>query len=317
MKFAPFLAIALLLSASSATLADARDQAQPQTQTSAVRIEGMRDSIGRVTLPVFVNGEGPFNFVVDTGANRSAVSRRVADLLGLQLNGVGEVHAFTGVFQAPFARVASLHSGAASVENADLPVIDGAMLANADGLLGVEALTDRRLILDMRTRQVTVDDGARRLSGSRWITLPGVIRFGNLIMTQGEIGRIRVNVIIDTGAQTSIVNTELRDALAEGRGDARAITGSRLASAASPVVLNEAVFIPRLSVNAGGIANITAYAGDLYIFQLWDLTEEPAIVLGMDVISQLSVIALNYRRRRIEILTTGRLNDNGDFLTIY
>ncbi len=42
-----------------------------------------RDGIGRVWVPVHINGKGPFRLVLDTGATRSAVSFRVATTLGI------------------------------------------------------------------------------------------------------------------------------------------------------------------------------------------------------------------------------------------
>src|SRR4051812_12690557 len=41
------------------------------------------DRIGRVMAPVFVNGVGPFAFVVDTGASSSVISPRVVARLRL------------------------------------------------------------------------------------------------------------------------------------------------------------------------------------------------------------------------------------------
>jgi predicted aspartyl protease len=38
----------------------------------------------RMTVEVFINGQGPFNFVVDTGADRSALSTTLAARLGLE-----------------------------------------------------------------------------------------------------------------------------------------------------------------------------------------------------------------------------------------
>ena len=299
------LVIALILIASVA--APARGQERDGAaiaQIAPVRIDATRDSIGRMTAPVFLNGRGPYAFVVDTGANRSAISRRVADALGLETDGTGEVHAFTGVFEAPMARVAHFRSGAMTVSDVRLPVIDGPMLANADGLLGVEALRERRLILDVENSTVSLDDGRRPLAGRGWVMVPGRVRFGNLIVATGRIGRINAHVIIDTGAQTSVVNTALRNALASGRGDARPVTGTRIRSVAGPVVLDEAVFIPRLYLSDAGIANLTAYAGDLYIFELWGLTDEPAIIVGMDVVRHMRALALNYRDQRIELRVT-------------
>jgi hypothetical protein len=42
------------------------------------------DAIDRMTVEVFINGQGPFNFVVDTGADRSALSTTLAARLGLE-----------------------------------------------------------------------------------------------------------------------------------------------------------------------------------------------------------------------------------------
>src|SRR5579859_2513690 len=41
------------------------------------------DHIGRVVVPVMINGQGPFRFVVDTGASHSTISPKAASALGL------------------------------------------------------------------------------------------------------------------------------------------------------------------------------------------------------------------------------------------
>src|SRR5262245_22989425 len=72
---------------------DAPDLAAYQTATAMDFAQGptRSDRLGRVVAPVIVNGQGPFRFIVDTGANRSAVSQALADQLGLTPNGVGDV----------------------------------------------------------------------------------------------------------------------------------------------------------------------------------------------------------------------------------
>src|SRR5262249_55504949 len=45
---------------------------------------------GRVVAPISVNGQGPFRFIVDTGANRSVLSQALSDQLGLTVHGSGE-----------------------------------------------------------------------------------------------------------------------------------------------------------------------------------------------------------------------------------
>jgi predicted aspartyl protease len=54
------------------------------------------DRIGRIVVPVMINGQGPFRFIVDTGASHSTVSPQLAARLGLtptteaaiQMNGI-------------------------------------------------------------------------------------------------------------------------------------------------------------------------------------------------------------------------------------
>lgn len=50
-----------------------------------------RDRIGRIWAPVLVNGEGPFRLVLDTGASHSALTPRLAQMLGISLDGASSV----------------------------------------------------------------------------------------------------------------------------------------------------------------------------------------------------------------------------------
>ena len=42
-----------------------------------------RDSYQRMTVPVRLGGKGPFRFLIDTGSDRTAISRELAVALGL------------------------------------------------------------------------------------------------------------------------------------------------------------------------------------------------------------------------------------------
>src|SRR3546814_3438362 len=41
------------------------------------------DMSRRITLPIHIDGKGPFNFVVDTGSERTVISRELASKLAL------------------------------------------------------------------------------------------------------------------------------------------------------------------------------------------------------------------------------------------
>jgi hypothetical protein len=109
-------------------------------------------------------------------------------------------------------------------------------------------------------------------------------------------------MIVDTGANFSFANTALRDALRKSRARVQPITGSRLLSAgARSVVLDEAVYIPVIKFEGTDVRNVRAYVGDLYIFSLWGLMQTPTIVIGMDLLSQLEAVAIDYRRSVIHL----------------
>jgi predicted aspartyl protease len=110
------------------------------------------DRLGRVVAPVSVNGQGPFRFIVDTGANRSVVSQALAEQLGLPLNGSGEVHSVHGVTVAPLVQVGSLEYGQLSLSTAAMPMLQGAVLAGEHGLLGVDGMRGRRLRMDFERK---------------------------------------------------------------------------------------------------------------------------------------------------------------------
>jgi hypothetical protein len=61
-------------------------------------------------------------------------------------------------------------------------------------------------------------------------------------------------------------------------------------------MLERAIFVPRMVVGELHVRNITAYVGDFHIFQIWDLIDEPALLIGMDVLSQARGLAIDYER---------------------
>jgi predicted aspartyl protease len=252
------------------------------------------DRIGRVVAPVSVNGQGPFRFIVDTGANRSVLSQDLAERLGLTPNGEGEVHTVYGVSTAPFVPVRSLTYNDLEFGGARLPVLHGGALAGEAGLLGVDGMSGRRLRLDFERNciEIVPSQGARRLRG--WAEVRGALRFGHLVVIRGSVNGVRVNLLVDTGSDSSLANNALRNALnARIRRD-RAHLNFALGS--EPIVLDRMIFVPRMTVGELQVRNISAFVDDFHVFQLWDMVDEPALLIGMDVLSQSRGIAIDYGR---------------------
>ena len=124
----------------------------------------------RMTVAVQVNGTGPYRFVVDSGADTSVVGERLANKLGLApasrvlLNGVTE-SAWVGRVE-----VDELALGPTSVSYLQLPVLKDSDLG-AEGMIGLDALVEQRLMLDFEKRTISVDDAshpAPKMDGRSW-----------------------------------------------------------------------------------------------------------------------------------------------------
>lgn len=265
------------------------------------------DRLGRVVAPVSVNGQGPFRFIVDTGANRSALSTELATRLGLTPNGTDNVHSVHGVSIAPIVNVDQLQYAGVSLNTAALPMLSGGVLAGEQGLLGVDGMSGRRLRMDFERNciEIVQSSQARRLRG--WSTIEGDMRFGHLVVIRGSINGIRVHLLLDTGSDSSLANVALREAL-NARLRRRGREEQTIAyTAGSTVVLENAILIPRMMMGELEVRNVTAYVGDYHIFQLWGLIDEPTLLLGMDVLSQARGLAIDYGRGTVHLQIRDRL----------
>ncbi|MGD9979305.1 MAG: aspartyl protease family protein [Hyphomonadaceae bacterium] len=259
------------------------------------------DRLGRVVAPVTVNGEGPFRFIVDTGANRSVLSDGLAARLGLTPAGADQVHSVHGVITAPLVTVNSIRYGDVALNALALPMLSGNVLAGEHGLLGVDGMSGRRLRMDFERNciEIVPSRQARRLRG--WSTLRGEMRFGHLVVVQGSISGIRVHLLLDTGSDSSLANVALREAM-NARQRRRPRAEQTIAyTAGHPVVLENAIMVPRMTMGELEVRDVTAYVGDFHIFQIWNLIEEPTLLLGMDVLSQTRGLAIDYERGTVHL----------------
>jgi predicted aspartyl protease len=255
------------------------------------------DRAGRVVAPISVNGQGPFRFIVDTGANRSVLSARLAERLGLAPSAEGQVHSVYGVTPAPLVRAQTLTYDTLTLPTGDMPILSGPVLAGEHGLLGVDGMAGRRLLLDFRRGCIEIQPsrGATRLRGFGWTTIRGQMRFGHLVVVRGRAAGMTVNVLIDTGSDTSLANTALRRAIDTRRGRSTTFA-DRGNTAGGAIVLDRALILPRISIGEMEAQDVTAFVGDYHIFSVWQMLDEPTVLLGMDVLTRADALAIDYGR---------------------
>lgn len=139
---------------------------------------------GAVVVPVEIQGEGPFAFLLDTGSSRSAISASLARRLGTRE--VGETTVLTPAGRAvrplaPLPRISLGGSPPAASLAMILPDDDLARGFRADGILGADVLL--RFVL-------TIDYAQARIS---WTRAGGVDTPFSLPLREDE-GRLAVTV---------------------------------------------------------------------------------------------------------------------------
>jgi len=106
-------------------------------------------------VPVYVKGQGPFEFVLDTGASATVVSAEFARANGIQGGASKEGVGAGGKVQISMGSVESLTLGGAEVRNLavaimDLDALRAATGAKFDGILGYNFLKQFRVTIDYR-----------------------------------------------------------------------------------------------------------------------------------------------------------------------
>jgi len=120
-----------------------------------------------VVVPVRVNGQGPFEFVLDTGSSHSAVREGFARRLGLVSSAGATVVTVAGSTPAGSAHIDRLELGPLAVHDVDASVAPLPALLEGEsdsivGLLGQSALRGLDFTLDHRHRRIVFEDDGDR-----------------------------------------------------------------------------------------------------------------------------------------------------------
>lgn len=270
------------------------------------------DAASRMTPPVNLNGKGPFTFVVDTGANRCVIATETAAALALPAGQPTPVHSIAGVEPADTVQVASLMVGDVRSDNLSLPILASEQLG-AQGLLGVDVMRDRRVVLDFAANRLVIGPARHELSdaglerpdrilGARRnvISVPARYRFGQLTIVDADVDGQAVTALLDSGSQNTVANLALRNALV-GRRPALAaqLHAVELLGATGQVASGEACVLPALRLGGLGVQNLRAVFADLHTFAVWRLQAQPAILIGVDVLRHFEAVELDFSRKRV------------------
>jgi len=258
------------------------------------------DHIGRILARVMINGQGPYRFMVDTGANQTVLSEALALRLNLPIDRTQpvSVNGIAGSTLAATIYVESLDSGPMHLRTLRLPVLATPVLDDIDGILGIDSLANKTMTADFMHDRLTIagNFGGVPLGD---VVLSARLVSEHLLEVDGLIGGIHAKAIIDTGSPRTLGNMALLNAL-EHRfqlGARSFATGVIDATdALQPGMLQQ---VPSLQFGTTQIGNLYITFGDFSVFHQWDLSEQPALLVGMDVLGIFAEMSIDYRRKEL------------------
>lgn len=260
------------------------------------------DAHQRMTVPVTLAGAGPFRFMVDTGSNRTAVSREVAARLGLVASNEITVHSATGESRISTTRLPELRMSKKKVNGIAAPLLTQADMG-ADGILGIDSLAAHRVLFDFREQQLSIVSASAPVSRDEHeaIVIRAKRRDGRLIVTDAKAGGSSVNVILDTGAQYSIGNAVLRDRLA-ARGMVKMMGPVELLSVTGQRLVGELGFVSEMSIGDVFVRDLAIVFADAHTFRELKMNNKPSLLLGMNTLRSFDLVSIDFASRKLRLV---------------
>lgn len=306
------LALGLLASAALAATPARQRPAVPLPPTTlpplppaqiddALKIEGedidARKVRSRMTVSVALNGRGPYRFVVDSGADTSVIGTRTAAALNMPAGTPVLLNGMTERSYVPRVLVDELTLGQSTFREHQLPVLKESDLGG-DGMIGIDALTEQRLMLDFEKRTITVQDAKRpmpRFDGE--IVVVARRRRGQLILTQVAANGKDIEAVVDTGSEITIGNTALRTLLF--RRHPERLQKVLVTGVTGVTVALELAQLRELRLGPVVLRDVAIAFAEVPPFAVFGLSDRPSLLLGTDLMETFRRVSLDFRSRKV------------------
>ena len=289
----------------------ARWAGPPAPTPSSVEIP-LRVAHGWFIVPVVVDDSLSLEFVVDTGAGMSAVSRSTLERLGRASSSSVRAEGASGSQELPVARLGSL--GLSGLRSFNLPVLvveDDVLTPEVsgdpgsyDGVLGADLLSDYDVLLDPVggvLRLLNPDEPSLDRLPVLAEPIPLWRIAGPILGHDVEINGSVMPAILDTGSRRVVVSPRgARNARVE------ALPGTAQSGrpgVGSQEVRWEDVDLERVRAGTTDLGAVAAQVGALPIFRSLGFADRAVVLLGNPALRGCPVL-ISYRRETIRYCRT-------------
>ncbi|SDT03539.1 retroviral-like aspartic protease family protein [Erythrobacter sp. HL-111] len=267
------------------------DLAGPGTEVLALEEE----RFARFTVPVRIDGAGPFDFMIDTGSEATALTHEINIGLALPPQGSAILVGMASRRAVDLVEVGALTVGSHTVTGLTAPLLARAHVG-ADGIIGLDSLQDFRVLIDFREETIALENTReeRGSSGGFEIIVRARPRLGQLLLTDAMVEGVRATVIIDTGAQMSLANNALRDRLRAKLSEDVTATDVNGVD-----IIGELAVVSDLTIEGLSLKGVPLTFADAPAFAALGLKDEPVISLGMQHLKIFDRVAIDFARQRV------------------
>ena len=289
------LPIALLLAGSAQDVLPPPDLPAPDLTTIA-----FLEVSDRMTVPVQIGTTGPHRFIIDTGAERTVISRQLANTLGLARGRTVNVVAMSGVSRVGTVLIPSLSmSSVPSIGVIHAPALDAYHLGGM-GLLGIDTLQHHRITMDFETATMSVAPAVKRTQREKREPGEIVVRaksmLGQLIVTDADVDGQQVRVVLDTGSPISIGNAALRRLLSRHSGTLEPLD---MTSATGGLVRTQYTRVDKLRIGGIEFKSLPIAFANVAPFERFGLGKKPAMLLGMNAMKFFRRVEIDFPNREV------------------
>jgi predicted aspartyl protease len=270
---------------------------EPTDQPDDLRFK--LDRYARMTVPVRFSGRGPYRFLVDTGADRTAVSTDLASELGLEAGADAILHSASGAAKVRTATVRGLELGSGAPRQVQAPLLE-AVNMGADGILGIDTLRSQRVLFDFSARTISIVPSEQRLSRYErgTIVVTGKLRNGHLIVTRARSEGVPTTVILDTGAETTIGNAALYASLAKRR-MLRDPLSIEMVSVTGGKLKGQVHVLEEVEIGGVTLSRLAVMFADSHSFRALGLDQRPALLLGMNAMRAFDRVSIDFDNKKL------------------
>lgn len=239
---------------------------------------------GHETVPVFVEGIGRRQFVLDTGAEGSAVYEGFSKEAGLKPSANSETLAGqTGAVSVSAVRLPSFALDGFTIEAGLTAVViqpraDGVLL---NGIIGLDVFGQKLLDFNLPAKSVALHPGATVLAEMRAMeAINASPTTGGLLTVPVRLGGIDAVAVIDTGARKTRINWKLGEKLGLSPDDIA--DGDVVLGATNNPLRAGSATVHTVEFGKRVLTEMPIQVIDLPVFELFGVAALPAVILGLD-----------------------------------